>query len=53
MSEHHGASDRRAAYTGLILGVIALGIVLYSIVLLTNKHFESKEGTKPAAGSSQ
>lgn len=51
MSEHQHASDRTAAYTGLIFGVIALAVVLYGIVTLTNKHYEGKEGAKPAAGS--
>ena len=53
MSEHQHASDRGAAYTGLIFGVIALGIIIYSIVVLTNKSYEGKEGAKPAAGASQ
>jgi hypothetical protein len=53
MSEHQHASDRTAAYTGLILGAVALGILIYSIVFLTNRHYEGKEGAKPAAGSSQ
>lgn len=52
MSEHHHASDRSAAFTGLILGAIALGIVIYSIVFLTNRKYEGKEGAKPAAGAS-
>lgn len=47
MSEQPHASDRQAAYTGLLLGAIALGITVYSIVLLTNRHFEG-EGAKPA-----
>lgn len=51
MSEHQHASDRSAAYTGLIFGVVALAIILYSIVFLTNKHYEGKEGAKPAAGA--
>ncbi|MFI5310813.1 MAG: hypothetical protein ACHQQ3_06240 [Gemmatimonadales bacterium] len=53
MSGHQRASDRGAAFTGLILGVVALGIVIYSIVSLTNKHYAAKEGTKAAAGASQ
>jgi hypothetical protein len=53
MSDHQHPSDRKAAYTGLILGVITLGIVLYAIVFLTNKHYEGREGAKPAAGSTQ
>ena len=50
MSEHPHVSDRQAAYTGLILGAIAIGITVYSIVLLTNKHLEG-EGAKPAAAA--
>jgi hypothetical protein len=51
MNEPHHASDRRAAYTGLILGAVALAITVYSIVLLTNKHLESAEGAKVGAGA--
>jgi hypothetical protein len=51
MSEHEHPSDRKAAYTGLILGAVALGVLLYGIVFLTNKQYEGKEGAKPAAGS--
>jgi hypothetical protein len=50
MSVPHHASDRKAAYTGLILGAITLAIVLFSIVQLTNKHFESE---KPAAAAAK
>ena len=49
MSQSHHASDRSAAYTGLILGALALGITVYSIVMLTNKSFEGKEGAKAGA----
>jgi hypothetical protein len=49
MSEQAHESDRAAAYRGLILGAIAIGIIVYSIVLLTNKHLEGEEGAKPAA----
>ena len=52
MSEHAHPSDRRAAYTGFILGAVALLIIVYSIVRLTNAHFAGKEGAKPAAGQS-
>ncbi|HLA90624.1 MAG TPA: hypothetical protein VJL28_09350 [Gemmatimonadaceae bacterium] len=53
MSESHHASDRKAAFTGLILGVIALAIVLSTIVYLTNRHYAGKEGARPAASPSQ
>ena len=52
MSEHQGEApsggpDTRAAYTGLILGAIVLFALLYSIVTITNKHYEAE--TPPAA----
>jgi hypothetical protein len=43
----HG-SDMRAAFTGLVAGVIALLAVVITIVMLTNKKFEGHEGA-PAA----
>ena len=46
MSEHH-SSDRSAAYTGLVLGAIALAIAVYSIVRLTNSSFERGEAATP------
>jgi hypothetical protein len=46
MTEGHHASDRSAAYTGLILGAIALAVTVYSIVLLTNKHLQGAESPK-------
>jgi hypothetical protein len=49
MSAEPHESDRKAAYTGLILGAIALAITVYSIVLLTNKHLEGSEGAKAGA----
>jgi hypothetical protein len=54
MSEHHGAApkggpDTRPAYTGLILGAIVLFAILYSIVIITHKHYEAE--TPPAATS--
>jgi hypothetical protein len=35
----HGGSDMRAAYTGLIVGAIALLAVVTTIVTLTNRKF--------------
>jgi hypothetical protein len=53
MSEHHasGGSDMGAAFTGLIGGALFIGAILYGIVLLTNRHFESEkaEGGEAAA----
>ncbi|HXE59236.1 MAG TPA: hypothetical protein VN607_00970 [Gemmatimonadaceae bacterium] len=42
--------DKKAGFTGLIVGVIVLFCVLYSIVLLTNRHYA---GTEPAAAATQ
>lgn len=41
--------DMRAAFTGLILGCIALAIILYSVVRWTDARFEGHEA--PAAGA--
>jgi hypothetical protein len=43
----NGGPDTRPAYTGLILGAIVLFAVMYSIVTVTNKHYEAE--TPPAA----
>ena len=44
----HG-SDMRAAFTGLIAGVIALLAVVITIVMLTNKKFEGHEAAPAGA----
>jgi hypothetical protein len=46
----HGGSDMRAAFTGLIVGTIALIVVVVSIVMLTNRKFDS-HGEAPAHGA--
>ena len=47
MSQHQShESDRGAAYRGLILGAIVIGILLVSIVKLTNASYASDEGAK-------
>ena len=45
MSEHHGhhESDMKAAYTGLIVGLIALLIMAVTIVKLTNAKYAGHE----------
>jgi len=53
MSSHAHESDRGAAFTGLILGAIAIGILLYGIVRMTNAHYEKGEGTKPTASATR
>lgn len=49
MSAHHAESDRKAAFTGLILGVIALIIVIVTISKLTSKKYD--KGEKPTASA--
>ena len=39
MSGHSAPSDRKAAFTGLILGAIAIAIVVVTISLLTARKF--------------
>ncbi|MEO7995816.1 MAG: hypothetical protein ABI852_00140 [Gemmatimonadaceae bacterium] len=44
MSGHQTeSSDTPAAFMGLIGGALFIGIILYGIVLLTNKKFESEK----------
>lgn len=39
-----------AAFTGLLLGAVFIGAILYGIVLLTNRHFaKEKAGEKKTA----
>ena len=53
MSEHQPhASDRMAAFRGLILGPIVLGLLLVTIVRLTNAHYAAPEGAKAVSASS-
>ncbi len=53
MSQHQThESDRAAAYRGLILGAIIIGILLVTIVRLTNAHYAGAEGVKAASTSS-
>ena len=52
MSEIHAGpgKDMGAAFTGLLLGAVFIGAILYGIVLLTNSHFEKeKAGEKKTA----
>lgn len=47
-------SDKAAAFTGLILGAVFIGAIMYGIVLWTNAQFASHEaeGKKGAAAVS-
>jgi hypothetical protein len=51
MSAAHSAppSDRKAAFTGLIIGAVAVFIILFSVVKLTNSSFAGEEGEKAAS----
>ena len=54
MSGHQTeSSDTSAAFFGLIGGALFIGLILYGIVLLTNKKFESEkaEGAAHKAAS--
>lgn len=53
MSSHAGPSDRKAAFTGLILGTIFIIAVIYVIHELTNKKFEGHEAAKPTASATR
>jgi hypothetical protein len=53
MSQHQThESDRAAAFRGLILGAIVIGILLFTIVRLTNAHYAGAVGAKAASTSS-
>jgi hypothetical protein len=51
--EQHG-SDKGAAFTGLIVGALAIGAILYGVTMWTNAQFakhgeEKKTGTATVA----
>jgi hypothetical protein len=47
--EAHSGPDTVPAFMGLIIGGLLLGTLLFSIVVITNKHYESQEKAAPAA----
>lgn len=51
MSSSHseGQSDRKAAYTGLIIGAIAVFAILFGVVVVTNAQFAGGEHGEKAA----
>jgi hypothetical protein len=51
MSGHHHPSDKRAAFTGLILGAVALFVILFAITKMTNDHYANEKA--PAAGAAK
>ena len=45
-------TDKSAGFTGLILGAIALFVIMFAIVRMTNSHYNglaAHEGATPAA----
>jgi len=52
MSGHQAeSSDTGAAFMGLIGGALFIGLILYGIVLLTNKKFEGEKGGEHKAAA--
>ena len=49
MSGHPAATDRKAAFTGLIIGVIALFVVVVVISKLTARKFSGEHKTTASA----
>ena len=51
MSASHSAppSDRKAAYTGLIIGAVAVFIILFAVVKVTNASFAGEAGEQAAS----
>ena len=48
-THHAPPSDKGAAFTGLILGVIALTLLVYGVTMWTNSLFEGKTGAHAEA----
>ncbi|HUR91239.1 MAG TPA: hypothetical protein VMY38_01050 [Gemmatimonadaceae bacterium] len=48
-STAHRSSDLGAALTGLIVGAVALFIIVFTIVKLTNASFAEEHAAAPAA----
>lgn len=44
-------SDKAAGFTGLILGAMLIGAIMYGIVLWTNKQFAGHEAEKKGAAA--
>jgi hypothetical protein len=42
-------TDKSAGFTGLILGAIAIFVILFAIVRLTNAHYAAEAKEAPAA----
>jgi uncharacterized integral membrane protein len=48
MSDSHASSDMKAAFTGLIVGAIALLIIVVTIVKLTNATYAGEKSAVEA-----
>jgi len=46
-----GGSDTGAAFLGLIGGTILIGAILFAVVVLTNRHYESEKAEGGAKGA--
>ena len=46
-------SDKGAAFTGLVIGIIFLFAVAFTTVKLTNAHFANRPGHAAAPGAAQ
>ncbi len=46
-------NDQPAAFKGMIITALALAIMCYVIVQLTNRQFAGHEGTPAAAGAAK
>lgn len=55
MSASHVAApnDRKAAYTGLIVGAVLVFAILYGVVKLTNAQFAAEHGEKGATEAAE
>jgi len=42
-------NDRKAAFTGLILGAVAIFVILYGTVMVTNSSFHAEEGAQSSS----
>ena len=45
--------DARPAFTGLILGAIAVFVILFSIVKITHAHYEKVDAATAPAGDTK